>query len=225
MSRRRAVTLVALITTVAATLAVGSADAHPSYAKRVDYLGDSYTHGTALGGRGRYGYPEIIGRKLDWSHRLHAVNGTGYVNPARRAAHQRGTFATRVNAVISDDPDIVVVLGSRNDMGRATLGVERAAAIQVLGTLHRRLPRAEVIAVGPPWIDATPPPGLLLVRNAVEQAAHDVGVPFIDPIAEGWFAAPGDSRLIARDHIHPNDAGQAYMAARLVTDFRRMGLV
>ena len=36
---------------------------------------------------------------------------------------------------------------------------------------------------------------------------------FIDPLAEGWFVGRPD--LIGSDGVHPNDAGHAYLAAKI----------
>jgi len=36
---------------------------------------------------------------------------------------------------------------------------------------------------------------------------------FIDPLVEGWFVGRPD--LIGSDGVHPNDAGHAYLAAKI----------
>jgi lysophospholipase L1-like esterase len=44
----------------------------------------------------------------------------------------------------------------------------------------------------------------------VSAAAAAAGATFVDPLADRWFV--GHPELIGADHVHPTDAGHAYMA-------------
>jgi lysophospholipase L1-like esterase len=182
---------------------------------RVDFLGDSYTTGTVLGGIGATGYPALLSKAEGWDHRLDAVGGTGYVNKGKSEP-----FIARVSAIVRDHPDAVIVLGSRND--HASFATLKAAVTSVLDRLRGWLPRAKLIVIAPPWVNSMVPAPILRDTDAIGAAARSIpGVVFIDPVSEGWFAG-GESKLIGADGVHPTDAGHAYMARLIEADLERL---
>lgn len=112
---------------------------------------------------------------------------------------------------------MVLVFGSRNDRGsRADI---REAAERTFAVLRESSPAAELLVIGPPWVNAAPPSGVVTSSRAVEAAARAAGATFVDPLDEGWFT--GDARrLIGEDRIHPTDAGHRYLALRITPSLR-----
>jgi lysophospholipase L1-like esterase len=51
------------------------------------------------------------------------------------------------------------------------------------------------------------------IRDVLARQAQLVGASFVDPIAEGWLT--NSPELIGADHVHPNDAGQVFLARQI----------
>jgi len=78
---------------------------------------------------------------------------------------------------------------------------------------RRVAPSARFLVIGPPWPTDNPPADVLALRDSLRNQAVAVGAVFIDPLVEGWFVGRPD--LIGSDGVHPNDAGHAYLAAKI----------
>ena len=76
-----------------------------------------------------------------------------------------------------------------------------------------------MLVVGPIWPGAAPP-AMDDVRTAVIRAADTDRLPMVDPIGDRWFN-DGTTGLIGSDGVHPNDAGHAYIAQRMVGALQR----
>ncbi len=179
---------------------------------RAVFLGDSYTAASDDGG----GYVPAAAEGMGWTPVLAGVGSTGYVDPAPGS----GPYATRVADVVADEPDVVVVQGSTNDVGHPVADV-RAAARDLYAALGEQVPAAEVIVLGP--LD---PPGIDRhavdeIRAVLSEEADAAGLTFIDPVAEDWLGS-GDG--LYADPVHPNEAGYAEFAAELVGALRIAGL-
>lgn len=176
-------------------------------------IGDSYTTGTDEGGLGPKGWSslawsELAHRGVQLNADVVAEGGAGYVARGNRGS----IFGDLTARAVKPDDTLVVFFGSRNDKDLDP------AAITMMShnafTLAQHLaPSAKLLVVGPPWVSADVPPSILGIRDILKSQAHDVGAVFFDPIEDGWFFDRPD--LIARDGIHPTDAGHAYMADRL----------
>lgn len=135
--------------------------------RRVDVLGDSYSVGADLSRPRTQTWDVLLARQARWRLRIRGIGGTGFVNPGSCG---NGSYQARVAQVLSDRPNLVIVEGGLNDVGRP--GVEAAAA-----RLLRSFPSTlEVIVVGPPAAPAREP-GLnravdRALRSAVGRAAH-----------------------------------------------------
>jgi acyl-CoA thioesterase-1 len=177
------------------------------------FLGDSYTAASEQGS----GYALRTAVAMDWAAVLERFGGTGYVTAGQLPGG--APYADRLDEVVADDPDVVLVQGSTNDICSPVAAVG-AAAEDLYAELQRRLPAARLVVLGP-----TAPPGVdraaaLAVRDAVEDAADGAGVPFVDPIAQGWLT-PADG--LYADPIHPNQAGYGQLADDLVEALRDEG--
>jgi lysophospholipase L1-like esterase len=166
--------------------------------------GDSYSAGSDEGGKGPAGWPALVAGRLDADVRLHSVRGAGYV-----AAGGGGTFLDQVQAFPEPDADVVLLFGSRNDTGAPAQDISDQAA-GTYEAVRTASPSADLVVVGPAWSDEGVPSDTLLARDAVRSAAEELGVTFVDPLADGWFF--GRLELIGQDAIHPTDEGHAYLA-------------
>jgi lysophospholipase L1-like esterase len=188
-------------------------------------LGDSYTAGL----------PDVLpeqtfaadtARRLKWQLIIAGHYGTGFVAPGRIGK----TFATLFHEQLAwrPAPDMIIVSGGHNDWAYTYEQVS-AAARQLLADVKNRWPDTRIVLMGPLW-GSDPPPRGLQVRDALEEAATEQRVAFVDPLAEQWIN--GDirsgignaSKYIRADGTHPNAEGNRYFADRFIIDLRRLGL-
>lgn len=175
----------------------------------VAFIGDSYTGGSDMGGNESANWTSGVAAQIGATSpiviRKAAISGIGYVSPGTVGK----TFLDEVPAAVTPGARLVVVFGSRNDLGKP--GDVGQAATRVYAAIRDIAPDAKLLVVGPPWINGDVPAGLVADRDAVKAAAVAAGATFVDPIADGWFSG-ANARLIGSDHVHPTDDGHAYMA-------------
>lgn len=186
---------------------------------RILVVGDSYTAGGREGGAGAASWAHLVARQLTAEGRrvtleVAAAGGSGYV----RTGPRHTTFVKLAQRTRSER-DLVVFLGSRNDIAAAP--EVQAAAEAAFATVRAASPRAALLVVGPPWVDADPPDYIRADRDAVEAAARAAGATFVDPLAEGWFTGWA-GRFIGAGSIHPTDAGHRYMADLLLPSIEKL---
>ena len=182
------------------------------------FLGDSYTSGWQGAGIGPDGWAQIVGRERGWRVLNLAVPGTGYMNPGWTGQ----PIGTLVGRALAHHPDVVVVEAGHNDF-RWSSSATAAAADRVIARLHRALPTAVLVVIGPIWQDGSPPVTSVALRDRLRHMAAAVGAVFIDPIGARWFAG---SRhwMIRADGIHPSDAGHRWMAGQVLAALSRNGV-
>ena len=172
-------------------------------------VGDSYTVGSAEGGVGAANWTALVTADLqDVTLDVAAEGGRGYVSTGPAG----GTFLDLLERA-EGDYDVVLVFGSRND--RASGPEVRRAATRAFTLVESSWPDAELLVIGPPWVDEGPPAYVRTSRLAVQAAAGAAGATFVDPLAEGWFTGSA-RRYIGEDRIHPTNAGHEYLA-RVIT--------
>jgi lysophospholipase L1-like esterase len=184
----------------------------------VVFLGDSYTSGWQGAGIGSHGWAQIVGRERGWRVLNFAVPGTGYLNPGWTGQ----PIGSLVGRALARHPDVVVVEGGHNDF-RWSSSATAAAAARVIARLHRALPTAVLVVIGPIWQDGSPPVTSVALRDRLRRLAAAVGAVFVDPIGARWFAG---SRhwMIRADGIHPSDAGHRWMAGQVLAALSRNGV-
>ena len=184
---------------------------------RVVFLGDSYTSGWNGAGIGAHGWPRIVASARGWRAVNLAVPGTGFMDPGWTGQ----PVDSRVGRAIDDRPDVVVLAAGHNDFnwGRSATA---AAADRVIMRIHRSLPHALLVVIGPIWQNGRPPAASVALRDHLRRTAAAVDAVFIDPIAERWFAGSRHA-LISADGIHPSDSGHRFMASRVLKDLARNG--
>ena len=177
---------------------------------RVAIVGDSYTNGTAIGGRGVHAWPTRV-----WSTLARGGQPvTADVAAEGRAGYgvrgdQGDQFGDLTAQAVKPDDALVVFYGSRNDqvVDPNLLGGLVHAAFALA---RDEAPLARLLVIGPPWPTADVPGTILRVRDVLASQSTLAGATFVDPIALRWFVDRPD--LIGRDGVHPTDAGHAYMA-------------
>lgn len=182
----------------------------------VTYLGDSYTNGTDMDTGPTKRFPYLVSKALNVQYKVLGYNGAGYAVAGPKPFNT--TFPEAATKVPVNS-SVVVVFGSRND--RMPYAVVYKAALSTYQKLRATVPNAAIIVIGPPWINNKPNDQILSDRNAVRAAAKEAGLQFVDPLALGWFANPseisdGKNFRIGADHIHPTDAGHAYLASKIL---------
>lgn len=204
--------LAAAVAAVWTGVVVGAPTAHLTVA----FIGDSYTGGSDMGGNGEQNYTSIVANEMGWTTLNFAKGGTGYVKSGGPGAQP--FEAQQLDDVVAARPDIVVVVGSRNDIDETEPAITEAAE-HLYASLKTRLPDTKLLVVGPIW-PGDAPQAMDRVRSAVLAAATAESVPVVDPIADRWLN-DGTADLIGSDGIHPNDAGHAYLAEHMITVLER----
>ncbi|VXB95834.1 Lysophospholipase L1 [Arthrobacter sp. 9AX] len=139
-----------------------------------------------------------------------AENGSGYLVPGDYG----NTFSTEVQAAVGPDADVVVFFGSDNDWAADPEDLREAAA-STFAAASELAPQAVLVAVGPLSGSDEPDPALVGVRDSAAAAAQNMGVQFIDPIADGWLSGGRADVLLGPDGEHPSDAGQEFLRDKM----------
>ncbi|MBY6366227.1 SGNH/GDSL hydrolase family protein [Rhodococcoides corynebacterioides] len=169
--------------------------------ERVAVIGDSFSAGSA----NDVVWPDVLADEHGFELVNVSLGGAGYV----AGADALGTFGDQVDDAIAADPDVILVVGSENDVDADPTEVVDAAT-EVFTRLHVGAPGAIVVAVGPIWSgDVVVPAELRDVDAAVEAAALAADVDYVDTLDAAWLADPA---IIQDDGDHPTDAGQLLLA-------------
>lgn len=180
---------------------------------RIAVIGDSYTNGTDIGGRGPSAWTSVAWQTLQRQGlTVQAdVAAEGRAGYGVRGDHG-SLFADLTARAVRPDDSLIVFFGSRNDQGVAPQ-LLTALTHDALAQARRTAPSARLLVIGPPWPTADVPGNVLQIRDILNGAARSAGAAFVDPIGAGWFVGRPD--LIGGDGVHPNDAGHAYMAGKI----------
>lgn len=169
-------------------------------------------------------YPEQLANRMGWHLEVDAQGGTGFVQGVPDADPPHVPFADRLKETIAaDHPDIILIDGGRNDLGRPPDQV-LAAADSYIHRVHAAWPRAILFVVLPSFMTPEPPDTYLSLAQGLTDISNSVSASIIDPVAEGWWQNVNLDSMIWRDHIHPNTQGEYYYAMRIVGDFARQGM-
>lgn len=182
--------------------------------REVVIIGDSYTSGSAVGGRGDRSWPRIVEslvkrRVPNTTFKVAGVGGSGYVAQGQANV----TFADQVRRTVSRNTDVVVIFGSRNDLS-ASVDKLRESVIDTYTTVRALSPDARLVVIGPPWINEFPPGALLTQREVIAAVAATFDTKVLDPLGGSWFTT-NTPDLIGSDNVHPNDAGHRLMAEKI----------
>jgi lysophospholipase L1-like esterase len=147
--------------------------------------------------------------------------GTGFTTAGSEPGHER--YLDRVSAVTAGSPQVVLVEGGLNDRGAPVSQEITDAAAKTFAAVKEQIGTGAVIAIGPLLMPSphTAPEEIARVSGAVRVAAEANGIPFIDPVAEGWLADP---EMFGTDQIHPSTDGYREYTRRLMDSLDFLGL-
>lgn len=194
--------------------ATSSHELHAPREKSLLIIGASYSAGWGATNP-RLDYAHRLAADLGWPTSISAEPGAGYVS---RGNDGHGSFLEQIQALPSTlRPGLVIIQGGRNDIGQAAAQEEQAVE-RTLVAIRAKFDDPQIVMVG------DVPASLPVAKSAIitndllgRAAAHDHAV-YIDPIREHWIT-PADAVAFRSDVPgHPNDAGHAYIAHRLLDD-------
>lgn len=156
-------------------------------------------------------WPLAMCRELGWDARVNGSGSSGYLTDGNG-----GRFSTRVQELISHNPDVFVLAGGYNDSASTPAAVA-AEFESLVATVRAALPNCVVVAVGP-WahhISATTPTlARIRINKALRDKAAELSVPFVAPIE--WPVITGEQTvpdsgnapvLITSGSVHPTAEG------------------
>lgn len=173
----------------------------------VTIIGDSYTGGSDMGGYKAANWVARVQMTMDDANLANqGVGGTGYATDAKT------NFGSRIKPNIGPATDLVVFVGSRNDIVSSPAAVG-AAASAAYAEAKAIAPEAKLLVIGPVWGGSDVPDVMFPIRDAVQESATAAGATWVDPIEDGWFlSTPEAQALIGEDGVHPTDEGHAFLA-------------
>lgn len=191
----------------------GAAITPHTYRKKLLFFGDSITQGyNSEDDSGSFAWR--LSLALDADSMIYGVGGGFFLPDA-------------IDAFPDFTPDLVIVASGTNDFGHfQTADALFAAANETLARLAALYPDKPRVALTPIWRadldEKTRPMGTFAdCRATVARAARANGFAVI----EGDALFPHDTSLFADGYLHPNGAGFAIYAERLLAALRNLGVL
>jgi len=182
----------------------------------VAFIGDSYSAGAGAS-RGM-AWTKQLADEMGWKHQVFAMGGTGYATSVDGALSEQAcgkdyceSYVEVAPEVIDYGPELVIVSGGRNDLGKGAEAVGAAAA-DLFQTLKKELPDARVIVTSPIWDAREKPAELIAIGEAVESAAKKAEATYLDigePLA-------GKFDIMTDDQVHFHDEGHTLLAQEVL---------
>lgn len=178
----------------------------------IAFIGDGYTTASALGDD-ESRWTSLVSAALGWEEVNLGIDGAGYLGDLPES----GAYADQIEAAVAANPEIVMISGGRNDLGRNGPAVREAAA-SLFSTLQEQLPDATIVVVSP-WWDASPETWEYLnLRDSVTLGAEDAGVLVLET------GAPlSDPALFLEGTINPNTDGHAALSDAVLVAIEELG--
>ncbi len=182
------------------------------------FIGDSYTAGA---GSQEGGFVRLVAADQKWTARNLGRGGTGFTTEpnqdpavAQLACSQDycESYPEMIPAAAAVSPDVVVVSGGRNSVGRDPEEL-RTAIDSFFDELRAALPDARVIVTSPVWDDEPAPDALSDIARWEAEAAASIGAEYV----EIGQPLEGKPELLSGDGIHPNDEGHDALASAILT--------
>jgi acyl-CoA thioesterase I len=179
---------------------------HPKVAA---FVGDSLTAGSGVT-KIEYRWSTLVANYFGWGEQNLAQGGTGYVRTGGQASCKQDfcpAFPARVPDIAKINPDVVFILGGRNDAILQTADVYPAVK-KFYTDLRAALPNVTIIAVSTFWDNRDAPASVPALNDVIRAEVQAVGGTFID-VGEPYAGKP---ELIGKDGVHPTDEGYALLA-------------
>lgn len=195
----------------------------PPPLKRVVWCGDSFVEGVGADSMWQ-GFAAQAGELLGVDSHFDASGATGYISSGP-PEWERKPFGDRIANIVQANPSVVVIYGSTNDSRYPPEDVA-VAARKFWGALHKALPRAKIVAIGPvqPHDDWNLKP----LSQVLQKAAAESDVSFVD--ATSWIRGRGHVGQLrgdgnadiytSADGVHPTPAGHTYLAQKVAEALR-----
>lgn len=179
---------------------------------RVVVIGDSLS--TGLGTSPKQAWPKLLQSvRLPDKRSIKIINaaenGSGYL----ATGVDGDTFRMEVEAAVTPATDVIMFFGSDNDTG-ADPEELKAAVASTFDAASARAPKAILVAIGPLAGGEETDQALSELSNSDASAAKNVGVKFIDPIADHWLGNRTDV-LLGPDGEHPSATGQNFLRDKM----------
>lgn len=206
--------------------------------KKIAFLGDSITEGCGTSSL-EHTFWNVLGQKTGAQVFGYGIGGTR-IAPQRVPSDPRADqdFISRVDGMIPD-ADVVVVFGGTNDFGHGdapfgTRGDQTSetfcGALHLLFTkLYERYPAAQLVVMTPTHrlsetdsvmneFGVRRSGNLRAYVQAIRDAAEDFAVPVLDLFRVSGIqpSVPALREAYMPDGLHPNDAGHAKIADKLI---------
>ncbi len=206
--------------------------------KKIAFLGDSITEGCGTSSL-EHTFWNVLGQKTGAQVFGYGIGGTR-IAPQRVPSDPRADqdFISRVDGMIPD-ADVVVVFGGTNDFGHGdapfgTRGDQTSetfcGALHVLFIkLYERYPAAQLVVMTPTHrlsetdsvmneFGVRRSGNLRAYVQAIRDAAEDFAVPVLDLFRVSGIqpSVPALREAYMPDGLHPNDAGHAKIADKLI---------
>lgn len=189
--------------------------------KRVLFIGDSLTQGTASNFT-PFSYAAQAAQRLGFQDPdVYGVGGTGYI----AAPVNTPTFTQRLSGV-NYTPDLIVTAGGRNDVGQSAAALAVAVGAY-LDAVHTAWPNTPHIVLSP-WYSADANVTAVGTAVAAACAAATPVVPYVDLLAAGIITGTGTTALptgngnadsvMFSDRVHWTLAGHELVAEAVATN-------
>ncbi|MBP3305868.1 MAG: SGNH/GDSL hydrolase family protein [Oscillospiraceae bacterium] len=204
--------------------------------KKINFLGDSITKGT-----GASTYPNCyvaqFAAKTGAICRNYGIGGTRIARKKvpSEVARRDQDFCSRVEEM-DPDADLIVVFGGSNDYGHGDAPLGKMSdrtvwsfygALHVLYTsLIEKYPTAPIVVLTPLHrvTESDKQPELRDFVSAVREVAEYYSLPVLDLFAASGLqpCVPVIRERFIPDGLHPNDAGHAVLADKLISFLKQM---
>ncbi|MBY6541157.1 SGNH/GDSL hydrolase family protein [Rhodococcus sp. BP-349] len=172
-------------------------------AVRVSVIGDSFSAGSM----NDVVWPDVLAEEHGFEVTNASLGGAGY----EAGDDYLGTFADQVAYATEENPTVILVVGSENDVDADPAEV-LADATDLYASLRERSPEARIVVIGPIWSGEPVSEEMWDVDAAVSAAAVSAGLDYVDALPQEWLADP---LIIQDDGDHPTDEGQYLLAGHI----------
>lgn len=183
---------------------------------RLAIVGASFTAGVGPG-RPHLAWSVLLAHELRWDAVINGVPGAGYI---KQGLQRKGPMSAELRrvALAAFKPGLVIVQAGHDDMGLPT-ALEQQRVRQTVRLIRTQAPQAR-IALLTVFPGQRHPGRAAQTDRAIVTAARsaDPGVIIMDPLTGRWTFQRG------RDGLHPTAAGDAWIAAKVLSVLRAHGV-
>ncbi len=162
-------------------------------------------------------WPYVLAAKMGWNVAVRGVPGAGYVHSNRLG----GPLIRELQGLpaLEMDPSVVILQAGHDDSNEPTAKLASAVAATVR-LAEWEAPGAKVVLVTVFPGRANPTPAQIRTNKTIISTAlrTDPHAIMLNPMAQHWHY-----RTI-KDHLHPTDAGDRWIASRIQIDLAAHGI-